>query len=153
MEQKNELIQKTLEKIIGAKKNENWDQIILDSVERRLTWYKNSITELDLQGSDVKRAYTLLLVEYLGLKPKEIPIVKEDSRKIVWRSYNWCPVLEACKRGGFDTKEVCKKGWERSVQVLIEKINPNLRFSRNYSKIRPYTEFCEEIIELKNSNR
>ncbi|RLF97358.1 nucleoside deaminase, partial [Thermococci archaeon] len=45
-------------------------------------------------------------------------------------------------------RKVCKKGWEKSVQLLIEKINPKLRFTRNYNKIRPYTEYCEEIIEL-----
>ncbi|MFX0125797.1 MAG: hypothetical protein ACFFAE_19400, partial [Candidatus Hodarchaeota archaeon] len=103
---------------------------------------------LPLKGSEVKKAYTLLLIEYLKIEPNEVPIVYEDERKIVWRSYNWCPVLEACKQGRFETREVCRKGWERSVQVLVKNINNNLHFSRNYEKIRPHTEYCEESIEL-----
>lgn len=141
-------VQEKLERIIRAKESNNWSEINSRQIEKRLKWYEENKGKLKLEGSDVRKAYTLILLEYFKLKEEEVPIIYEDERKIVWRSYNWCPVLEACKIGGFDTREICKKGWERSVQALIEKINPNLKFSRNYEKIRPYYEYCEEIIEL-----
>lgn len=148
MEENERIIQEIFERIKEAKKNNNWDYINTKLLEKRLDWYEENKIDMNLQGTDVRKAYTLLLIEYLKINPIEVPVVYEDERKIVWRSYNWCPVLESCKRGGFDTWEVCKKGWERSVQALIEKINPRLRFSRDYEKIRPYAEYCEEIIEL-----
>ena len=40
-------------------------------------------------------------------------------------------------------------GEENSVQLMIERINPRLHYTRNYEKIRPYTDFCEEIIYLE----
>jgi hypothetical protein len=59
-------------------------------------------------------------------------------------------VVEACLRGGYDTRAVCKNGYEESVQAFIELINPRLRFKRNYDSIRPYTEYCEEEFYLKD---
>jgi len=145
-------VEEILEKIIEAERTGNYDFINRRLLEKRLSWYEENKGKLNLQGSDVRKAYTLVMIEYLGkvfgINPYEIPIVYEDEQKIVWRSYNWCPVLEACKRAGFDTRKVCKKGWEKSIDVLVKKINPKLRFSRNYDRIRPYAEYCEEFIEL-----
>ena len=141
------IVMEILEKIKEAKKKDNWNQINTELTEKRLDWYEKNKNNLNLQGTDVKKAYTLLLMK-IGISPEEAPVVYEDENKIVWRSYNWCPVLEACKIGGFDTREVCKKGWEQSVQALIKKINPKLRFFRTYETLRPHGGYCEEIIEL-----
>jgi len=100
----------------------------------------------------VRKAYTLFLIQYLGLSPREVPVVYEDERKIVWRSYNFCPVLEACKQLGIDTREACREAEEKPVQELISRINPNLKFSRNYEKIRPYEQYCEEMIVQLHPN-
>ncbi|MEM2136674.1 MAG: hypothetical protein QXI93_01815 [Candidatus Methanomethylicia archaeon] len=144
------LVQDILERVREAKRSNNWDYINSRSLRSRLSWYEENKSRLNFQGTDVRKAYMLLLTRFVesGARPEELPIVYEDERRIVWRSYNWCPVLEACKRDEFDTREVCRKGYEKSVQALIEKINPKLQFSRNYERIRPYAEYCEEIIEL-----
>ncbi len=102
-----------------------------------------------MKGTDVRKAYTLVMLKFMKINPEEVPVVYEDEKKIVWRSYNWCPILEACKRIGVDTRNVCELGEEASVQLMIEKINPKLRFTRNYEKIRPHTDYCEEIIYLE----
>jgi hypothetical protein len=58
-------------------------------------------------------------------------------------------MLEACVRLGLDTRQVCREGTEESVQHLIVRLDPRLRFSRNYvDGIRPYAPYCEERIEL-----
>jgi len=56
--------------------------------------------------------------------------------------------LYSMKKLTLDTKTVCKYATEMPVQALLDLINPKLRFSRNYGKIRPHTKFCEETIEL-----
>jgi hypothetical protein len=44
---------------------------------------------------------------------------------------------------------VCREGTEESVGRLIARLDPRLRFSRNYvDGIRPYAPYCEERIEL-----
>ncbi|MHA2293645.1 MAG: hypothetical protein ACXACK_15905 [Candidatus Hodarchaeales archaeon] len=148
MEPNKHKIQEILEKIEQAKKNDDWDKINTQIREKRLTWFDTIKNELKPEETDVRTAYTLFLIQYLGIKPAEVPIIFENDKKIIWRSYNWCPVLEACKKGGFDTRDVCKRGWEQSVQNFIEKVNPRLQFQRNYEKIRPYYPYCEEVIEL-----
>lgn len=145
-------VEEILEKIREAKNTGNYDNINQKLLEKRLGWYEKNKSRLNLQGTDVRKAYTLVMIEYLGkvfgIDSDEISVVYEDEKKIVWRSYNWCPALEACKIGQFDTREVCKKGWEESIDALVKRINPKLRFSRNYERIRPYAEYCEEFIEL-----
>jgi len=118
---------------------------------KRLKWWEENRNKLRLSGSLPRQAYQLLLLEYLKLKPEEVPIVYEDGKKVVYRSFNFCPVLEACQKLGLDTREVCRKGYEQSVQDLISCLDPCLKFSRNYQKIRPYADYCEETIELKEA--
>jgi len=148
MQTSEEKITEIMAKLLKTQEIGSYEFISEELIKKRLRWYEENKNKIRLKGSDVKRAYTLLTIEYLGLNPEEVPIVYEDSKKIVWRSYNFCPVLEACKRLGMDTREVCKKAEEEPVQALISKINPNLKFSRNYEEIRPYKDYCEEIIEL-----
>lgn len=148
MEQNPQKIQEILEKIRNATEKNNWDEINTQLEQKRLQWFEIIKSNLQSQETAVRRAYTLFLIQYLKIDPSEVPIIYENDKKIVWRSFNWCPVLEACKKGGFDTREVCKRGWEQSVQKFIAKVNPKLIFSRNYDKIRPHTPYCEETIEL-----
>ena len=68
---------------------------------------------------------------------------------IIWRSTNFCPTLEACRRLGLDTRVVCRAATEGAVQALIARLDPRLRFSRNYETgIRPHADYCEEQITL-----
>lgn len=118
---------------------------------KRLAWWGENKEKIlsRLSGlSPVRQAYQMVLFEYMGLDPEDVPVVYEDARKIVWRSFNFCPVLEACKELGMDTREVCKGGYEESVQDLVSQLNPRLRFSRNYENLRPHGEYCEETIEF-----
>jgi len=148
VDQRETKIREIQEKIGRAVSADDWTKINDELTEKRNSWYAKNRGDLALEGSEVRKAYTMFLLEYLKIDPREAPIVYEDETRIVWRSINWCPVVEACERGGFDTREVCKYGWETSVQAMIEKINPKLRFSRNYDRIRPHTDYCEEEIEL-----
>ncbi len=147
-EDKERKIQDVMAKLSRVKRTGDYSRICEELTQKRLHWYEKNKGRLELEGSDVRKAYTLLLLRYMGLRQEEVPVVYEDEKKIVWRSRNFCPVLEACVRLGLDTREVCRQTEEKPVQELISKINPRLKFSRNYEKIRPYSEYCEEVIEL-----
>jgi hypothetical protein len=147
MDDKDNKIGEILELIAEAKKYNDWSKINTSVYKKRKEWYEKNKNKLDLQGTDVRKAYNLLLKK-LEINEKEVPIIYESETKITWRSYNWCPVLEACKVGNYFTKEVCKKGWENPTQEFIQLINSSLKFSRNYDKIRPDSQYCEESIEL-----
>jgi tRNA(Arg) A34 adenosine deaminase TadA len=93
-----------------------------------------------------RRAYEVLLLEYLGLAPQEVPVVSESERDIAWRSTNPCPTLDACRQLGLDTRSVCRRVYEKSTQALVSQIDPQLRFLRSYERIRPHADHCAERI-------
>jgi tRNA(adenine34) deaminase len=118
---------------------------------KRQAWWEANGDSLQLEGPLPRQAYTMFLLRHLGLDPADVPVVYEDERVIVWRSFNFCSTLEACIRLGLDTRQVCREGTEESAQHLIARLDPRLRFSRNYvDGIRPYTPYCEESIELRD---
>ncbi|MFH0977929.1 MAG: hypothetical protein V1837_01370 [Candidatus Woesearchaeota archaeon] len=145
-----DIVQKTLEKITLAIKTNNWSAINQELSTKRLAWLAEHWNMFPDAITDVRRAYLLLMAK-LDVTTLEAPVVFENREKIIWHSRNPCPVLEACQLGGYDTREVCKRGYEQSVQLFVEQVNPHLVFSRNYKKIRPHADlgFCEEMIEIQ----
>jgi hypothetical protein len=124
-----------------------------DLDQKRQAWWEANKDGLHLDGSLPRRAYTMLLLTYMGLDPAEVPVVYEDETKIVWRSFNFCPMLEACRRLGLDTRQVCRDATEQSVQNLITRLDVRLRFGRNYETgMRPYAAYCEESITLVDND-
>lgn len=117
------------------------------AIAKRLAWWDAHHEGLRLTGSLPRQAYTLVFLLYMGLRPEEVPVVHEDERRIVWRSANFCPTLEACLRLGLDTRVVCREATEQSVEALIRRLDEQLRFGRNYDTgLRPYAPYCEEMI-------
>jgi hypothetical protein len=90
----------------------------------------------------------MLLLKRLHITPQEAPIIRKTDKEIIFHSKNFCPTLEACKILGIDTRHVCKKINEISTDLLVKQIDNRLTFSRNYNKLRPYSEYCEEMISL-----
>lgn len=115
-----------------------------DLREKRIKWFYGQNFQPD-EKNILKVAYQLFLRK-LGITADEAPIVKMEKSKIVIRSQNFCPTLEACKILDKDTREVCKQLSEEPTQALLQMLHPDLRFSRNYDAIRPYKPYCEEII-------
>ncbi|MFC1484600.1 hypothetical protein ACFL5M_04065 [Candidatus Neomarinimicrobiota bacterium] len=122
---------------------------------KRLRWWEDNRERIQSEGSGhlsiLDQAYRIFYVEYLGLSPKEVPIVERTDKQLVIHSHNFCPVHHACADLGLDTREVCKAIYERPVSDLLKQIHPGLRFTRNYEAIRPNTWYCEEMIQLDNS--
>lgn len=140
-------VRKLVAKFKIAKENDGWELVEKELTEKRNIWFEQNKKSLKLKGFDVEKAYRLILKK-IGINPNEVPIVEKTKKRIVFHSTNFCPTLEACKILGLDTRMICKRVFENPTDYLVKKINSKLKFSRNYQKIRPYTNYCEESIEL-----
>ncbi len=120
-------------------------------IEKRAAWLKAHLDETIDRNDPVAEGYRWFYEKYLGVVvPKDGEIVERTRKRIVMRWWNPCPTLEACKKLGLDTREVCKKAYQNPVQEFLNHIHPRLRFDRNYEHIRPQAAYCEEIIVLED---
>jgi tRNA(Arg) A34 adenosine deaminase TadA len=123
-------------------------QVIESEVsKKRISWFKQGCN--DNNGNkppSPRNAYELLFFKYMGLSEKDVPVLWETEKEIVWSSVNKCPTLEACKKLKLDTREVCRAVYEKSTQALVSQLDPQLRFHRSYLEIRPYSPHCKEMI-------
>jgi hypothetical protein len=116
---------------------------------RRLAWYRRRFSSRPVPGDGpLDQAYRLLL-RRLGIRELEAPVVERSGDRLVFHSRNFCPTLEACRILQLDTRRVCRLYNESATQELLRQIDPRLVFRRNYEKLRPYCEYCEEVIELR----
>lgn len=152
IDERERLVQQEMVRLRGA------DDLALcalneDSVMRRTAWYEENKERFDFLSDDLlDSAYHLLLARF-GITPEQAPIVLRSDTMIVFHSQNFCPTLEACGRLGLDTRHICKRINEDATNRLIQKIDPRLRFSRNYVRLRPYSPYCEEMISLDMEER
>jgi len=85
----------------------------------------------------------------MKIDPLKSKMTRISPTKIRIDSYNFCPYLETVKKLKLDTRCICKKVGEPSIQAMCKMINKKLKFSRNYDNIRPHNkEYCEEYIEI-----
>jgi len=137
-----------IRKLVRKFQKSEWINIEEDLLNKRIQWFENNKTIIrKLKGNNLEKAYYLILMK-IGIKRSEAPIVEKSENKIIFHSKNYCPSLEACIILDLDTREVCKEIYERPTEELIRRLSPKLRFTRNYECIRPYSDYCEEIITL-----
>ncbi len=118
-------------------------------LEKRLGWYERVGHSLERTGDPLQDGYHLFYESYLHVAlPQDGEIIALSPGRMVTRWWNRCPTLEACQKLGLDTRVVCRRAYEAPVQALLDKVDPRLRFRRNYAAIRPYTPYCEEILEI-----
>jgi tRNA(adenine34) deaminase len=117
--------------------------------KKRIDWFSKQ--KISPESNDCLDSAYHLFLKKLDITDDEAPIVKRKSDRITIHSRNFCPTLEAYKILDLDTRVICKKLNENPTQVLLQQMNPRLRFERNYNKLRPYTPYCEEMIILDNT--
>ena len=141
-------IEREMERLRGAD-DEALRALNEDSTQRRIAWFTQHRAELALPTDDpLKAGYRLLLLRF-GISPEEAPVVSRTAHSITFHSQNFCPTLEACRLLNLDTRHVCRCINEDSTNALLRQLDPRLRFSRNYEKLRPYAPYCEETISLE----
>jgi len=125
------------------------DELNADSICRRVKWFQENHQKFDFINKDILISGYRLLLERFGITEEEAPIIEKSDKKIVFHSKNFCPTLEACNILGIDTRRICKQMNENSTDILVKQIDSHLSFSRNYDKLRPYTDYCEEMISME----
>jgi hypothetical protein len=117
--------------------------------EKRIAWIDAHLGHLERTGDPLCDGYHLFYEIYLGLSvPADGEIVAWDERRMVTHWWNRCPTLEACQALGLDTRVICRLAYHGPVQAFLSRIEPRLRFDRNYDALRPHTPYCEEILFL-----
>ncbi len=115
--------------------------------ERRLAWLRQHLRPVkDPASITPRQAFELLFFAHMGLGRADLPVISETEHEIVWRSLNRCPTLEVCARLGLDTRQVCRAANEKATQFFLSQLDPQLRFLRSYSEIRPHAAYCLERI-------
>ncbi len=116
-------------------------------IKRRLAWWESAGMALPRAASPLMSGFRLFYEGYLGLAiPRDGEVVEATEHRLVSRWWNRCPTLEACQKLGLDTRVICKRVYHHPVEALLQRIDPRLRFERNYAAIRPYAPYCEEIL-------
>lgn len=146
-------IEEKIEQLKKVKEGTLAPQELADLItQRRSLWFKENRDTVLSKYKELpaeEKAYRIICFDHMKINPKHSKMIRISNKKIKIESYNFCPYLEACKMLGLDTQFVCKEIGEPSIQKICEIINPKLKFSRNYQKIRPNNcNFCEEFFEL-----
>lgn len=144
----NKLVRIEIEKLKNAD-DKKLEDLNKDSLEKRIEWFNDNKGTFNFINEDILFSAYKLLLKRFNITEDEAPIIEKTDKKILFHSQNFCPTLEACKILDIDTRKICKKFNECSTNSLIKQINPKLKFSRNYEKLRPYSSYCEEIITIE----
>jgi Cytosine/adenosine deaminases len=142
-------VRKEIERLRGAD-DQTLDFLNADSICRRTKWFKENVDSFRFITSDLLDSGYRLLLERFRISPEDAPVVHKTDKEIVFHSMNFCPTLEACRILGLDTRRVCKRLNENSTDILLKQVDSRLIFSRNYEKLRPYAEYCEELIRISD---
>lgn len=140
-------VQEVAKEIGGEKAFEILSEIQTQEYKR---WFEENASKLDLSGSPLSATYRMLFEDMLGISLSEIDIVEQSEERIVHHYALPCSILDACEKLGLDTRKVCKALHQKSVNSLIQLIDPRLRFDRDYEKIRPDEDHCVEIFWFEN---
>jgi tRNA(adenine34) deaminase len=124
-----------------------------DSICRRTKWFQKNRNSFNFLSNDLLTSGYRLLLERFQITGAEAPVIKKSEKEIVFHSMNFCPTLEACRILRLDTRYICKRLNEASTDILLKQIDGWLSFSRNYEKLRPYAEYCEEMISISEDER
>jgi hypothetical protein len=117
--------------------------------EKRQAWLDANLARLVRTTDPLLDGYRFFYETYLGVSAlADGEIVEQDERRMLMRWWNPCPTLAACQKLGLDTRQVCRLAYHRPVQAFLSRIDPRLRFDRNYAALRPYAPYCEEVIRL-----
>lgn len=117
-----------------------------ETIVKRNAWWDAREHAAPEKPHTPRDAYETLFFDYMRLDPGDVPVVYEDCNEIIWASRNPCPTLDACIALDLDTRTVCRRAYEKSTQAFVSRMDPELRFLRNYTDIRPRSDRCLERI-------
>lgn len=121
-------------------------------VKEHMKWFQENASKLDLSGDPLQAAHRMLIEGWLGRDLEAIKVVERSEDRIVQHYDLPCSVLDACLKVGFDTRKICRAIHQKSINAIIQRVDPRLRFDRDYGRIRPYENHCVETLYLRKQN-
>lgn len=118
----------------------------MNLTRKRLEWIAENCRSLAGKGEDALEVGYQVFLKKLEITADQAPLVRRDEKCMVLHSKNFCATLEACKILALDTRFVCRHLTEQPTTELLRQVHPKLRFTRNYDKLRPRSNYCEEMI-------
>ena len=111
---------------------------ILSEVQTQVDkkWFDDNATNYDLSGPPLPATYNMIFTGISGRKLTDIKITEQTNNRIVHQFDLPCSILDACIELGLDTKIICKALHQKSANVLMQLVDPRLRFDRDYEIIR-----------------
>jgi len=141
----NRAVRQSIDSLRGADENK-LKVLALDLSRKRLEWLSEYGRSFESKREDALETGYQVFLKKLGISQDQAPIFSRDENHIILHSSNFCPTLEACKILALDTRFVCRHLTEKPATDMLRRVNPKLRFTRNYEKLRPYSSYCEEMI-------
>ncbi len=83
---------------------------------------------------------------FLKLRREDVEVVRLSEDELVTVSRNPCPILRLSLRLGLDTRYTCRVVSETVCRYVLERMDPRLRFERDYERIRPHSDGCLERV-------
>jgi len=90
---------------------------------------------------------------FLRLREEHVTVERISGYELVTVSRNPCPILRLSLILRVDTGYSCRLVSEPVCRYVLRRMNPQLRFERDYSYIRPYADGCRERITLGAGDR
>jgi len=120
-------------------------EIMSDTVtDKRLKWLDQAQDGLDLQGTDLEKAFHLYL-RYLKAKEGEFSILEKTDARVIFKRKEYVNAISyTCDVLGLDIIEVNNKIYSRSTNFMLARINPRLK----HVVLKYQTGWYEEMIEL-----
>ncbi|CAB1055925.1 hypothetical protein D1BOALGB6SA_659 [Olavius sp. associated proteobacterium Delta 1] len=143
----NRAVRGSIDQLRGADEK-RLKRLARDLSEKRLKWFSNHCSSFAGSNEDILEAGYRVFLKKLRITQDQADIASCDNTSLVLHSKNFCPTLEACKILGLDSRFVCRHLTEAPTTDLLRQVHPKLRFSRNYDKLRPRSNYCEEMIIL-----
>ena len=129
--------------LIDQFRSGNWATIERDNRAERVAWWDGRA----LPAHPTPRAgYEALVLGSLSVAEDRVAITSESDSAVFWERRDPCPTLAACESLGLDTRVVCRRVCEKPAQALLSRIDPRLRFVRDYDRLRPREPGCREGI-------
>ncbi len=97
---------------------------------------------------DVEDVLSQFYYGFLRLRKEDVEVIRLTRDELVTISRNPCPILELSLRLGLDTRHTCRVVSETVCRFVLKRMDPRLRFWRDYERIRPYSDGCLERVYL-----
>lgn len=124
-------------------------QFINERISSKLDWCRKNLKNYEGKKWPTwqRKVIEVFYEGNLGiLIPQHGQVLSEQGDELIIKWQSPCPILRCCQKLGLATSHVCSTLYHVQYQALLSLIVPGAFFARDYSRLRPDTDSCLEII-------